>query len=147
MPSHNLLAILQQLKKPLGIQGATPAMTRSDMLKHLGKLDIPDHNGFIHFTETLTAVCNQEAGLPVPICDTTKKLAKATMGAPKLNKLEKPSHNALTNYLVSLLQSRWRGYSMRRNALDGSTDSADGAEPSSTPLGKVKANQVAPGPT
>merc|ERR1719311_1165526 len=43
VPSHNLLAILQQLKKPLGIAGAKPAMTRAEMLKHLGKLDIPDH--------------------------------------------------------------------------------------------------------
>merc|ERR1719484_463017 len=58
VPSHNLLAILQQLKEPLGIQGANPALTRADMLKHLGQLDIPDHSGYIPFVETLTAVSN-----------------------------------------------------------------------------------------
>merc|ERR1719271_2399526 len=43
VPSHNLLAILQE------------------MLKHLGKLDIPDHGGYIHFIETLTAVSHNHA--------------------------------------------------------------------------------------
>merc|ERR1719231_1673875 len=90
VPSHNLLAILQQLKQPLGIAGSTPALTRAEMLKHLGKLDIPDHGGYIHFMETLTAVANFHAGTPLPGNDTTKKLAKATNAAPRLNKLEKP---------------------------------------------------------
>jgi len=159
VPSYNLLAILQQLKEPLGIQGKTPPMSRRDMLKHLGKLDIPDHGGYIHFMETLTAVSNLEAGVPVPVCETTNKMAKMALAVPHLKKLDKPAHNALTNYLVSLLQSRWRGYAMRRKYTDGEENTYTSAadlpadvpqqQPppyEGLPTGKVKANQVAPGP-
>jgi len=159
VPSHNLLAILQQLRKPLGIVGVEPAMTRSEMLKHLGKLDVPDHGGFIHFMETLTAVSHNHAGVPVPLCDTTKKIARLATRVPGISKLEKPAHNALTNYLVSLLQSRWRGYAMRKRYEDddGEYDdagvpelSADHQQPMpddpGVGAGKVKANQVAPAP-
>merc|ERR1740117_2458292 len=45
VPSHNLLAILQQLKQPLGIADCTPALSRAQMLQYLGELDIPDHGG------------------------------------------------------------------------------------------------------
>merc|ERR1719230_268457 len=52
VPSHNLLAILQQLRTPLGMSDKTPALTRAEMLNFLGTLDIPDHGGYIHFMET-----------------------------------------------------------------------------------------------
>jgi len=156
VPSHNLLAILQQLKKPLGIVGIEPALTRSDMLKHLGKLDIPDHGGYIHFIETLTAVSHHHAGVPVPMCDTTRKLQKSMQRVPKMNTLERPAHNALTNYLVSLLQSRWRGYAMRKKysgepGFDENLPELAADVPQPPPGdegsgGKVKANQVAPAP-
>merc|ERR1719484_198494 len=91
VPSHNLLAILQQLRKPLGIVGIEPALSRSEMLKHLGKLDIPDHGGYIHFIETLTAVSHNHAGVPVPLVDTTRKLQKAmTKSMARSRNLEKP---------------------------------------------------------
>ena len=35
-------------------------------------------------------------------------------------------HSALTNYLVSLLQSRWRGYALRKKFTDGWEDAAGG---------------------
>jgi len=156
VPSHNLLAILQQLRKPLGIVGIEPALTRSDMLKHLGKLDIPDHGGYIHFIETLTAVSHYHAGVPVPMCDTTRKLQKSMAKVPKISTLEKPAHNALTNYLVSLLQSRWRGYAMRKKysgepGFDENTPELAADVPQPVPGddaagAKVKANQVAPAP-
>lgn len=155
VPSHNLLAILQQLRKPLGIVGIEPALTRSDMLKHLGKLDIPDHGGYIHFIEALTAVANNHAGVPVPRCDTTLKMQRAMLRVPMVKQLEKPAHNALTNYLVSLLQSRWRGYAMRKKyqgepGYDENMPELAADVPQPVPAGegagKVKANQVAPEP-
>jgi len=134
-------------------------MTRAEMLKHLGKLDIPDHGGYIHFMETLTAVSNAEAGVPVPETPVTRKMAKAIQAVPKLKALDKPAHNALTNYLVSLLQSRWRGYAMRREYAQGGEETYTSAadlpadvpqqQPppyEGLPKSKVKASQVAPGP-
>ena len=141
VPSHNLLAILQQLKEPLGIQGKVPALTRADMLKHLGELDIPDHQGYVHFMEVLTACANKKAGEPLPVCDTTKKLDRSVQAVPKLKALESAQHSALTNYLVSLLQSRFRGFEARKS--DGTA--GNGAELGmGGGLGKVKAGQVAP---
>jgi hypothetical protein len=153
VPSHNLLAILQQLKHPLGIADAQPAMTRTEMLKHLGNLDIPDHGGYIHFLETLTAISHAHAGEPVPVCDTTKKMQKMAANLPNMKRLDamagKPVHNALTNYLVSLLQSRWRGYAMRQK-YDNGTVGGDAAQAPPPPYElappKVKASQVMPEP-
>jgi len=154
VPSHNLLAILQQLRQPLGIANRTPALSRAQMLQFLGELDIPDHGGSIHFLEALTALSHAVCGVPVPKCDATVGLMKTAQKVPKLNSLEKPAHNALTNYLVSLLQSRWRGYAMRKkysdHALgelppDAPPPSAP-APPNDAPEGKVKPNQVAPAP-
>jgi hypothetical protein len=150
VPSHNLLAILQQLRKPLGIADLQPSFTRAQMLQYLGELDIPDHGGQIHFLEALTALSHKVAGVPLPLCDATKGLQKAAQKVPKLSALEKPAHNALTNYLVSLLQSRWRGYAMRKKYSDHTLGDAptDVAQkpPGVDGAGKVKPNQVAPMP-
>jgi len=145
LPSHNLLAILQQLKRPLGIAGSTPALTRAEMLKHLGLLDIPDHGGYIHFMETLTACANHHAGVPVPLCDTTKKMQKQAAKVPHLSRLGQPTHSALTNYLVSLLQSRWRGYAMR-SKYDNEGGEAGAQPPFEAAPQKAKSNQVMPEP-
>ena len=147
VPSHNLLAILQQLHYPLGIHGKTPAFSRAQMLQFLGELDVPDHGGYIHFMETLTAVSHKVCGVPVPVNPTTLRIQRSVQKVPGIQKLERPAHNALTNYLVSLLQSRWRGYAMRKRYSDhpqpgGGDAAADGAGGE----GKVKPNQVAPAP-
>jgi hypothetical protein len=153
VPSHNLLAMLQQLREPLGIQGKTHGpthgspgghLTRADMLKHLGELDIPDHGGYIHFLETLTALSNKHAGCALPLVPTTEKLLKANKQAVLKggSKLDPPKHSALTNYLVSLLQSRWRGYAMRRQG----DEMPASDEPAKIGTVKIKASQVAPLP-
>ena len=151
VPSHNLLAILQQLKQPLGIADCAPPLSRAHMLQYLGELDIPDHGGSVHFLEALTALTHKVCGVPVPQCEATMGLQSAAKKVPKLAGLEKPAHNALTNYLVSLLQSRWRGYAMRKKYSDHALGEAapDGATykaPENDASGKVKANQVAPAP-
>ena len=78
----------------------------------------------------------------LPICETTQKMQKAAQAVPHLRKLDKPAHNALTNYLVSLLQSRWRGYAMRLKVDEGGA--AGGAPPAQQQA--IKQNQVAPAP-
>ena len=54
----------------------------------------------------------------------------------KIKSLDVPANNALTNYLVSLLQSRWRGYAMR---LEYEKNAGMASE-------RVKPTQVAPDP-
>jgi hypothetical protein len=94
-------------------------------------------------------------GVAVPLCDTTRKMQKQMLKMPMVSKLEEPAHNALTNYLVSLLQSRWRGYAMRKKysgepGFDETMPELAADVPQPMPTGeagnKVKGNQVAPQP-
>jgi len=150
IPSHSLLSIIQELKRPLGINDVHPTPSRAEMLKILGNLNVPDHGGFIHFMETLTALSHAVCGCPVPLCDTTKRIYKSVAKTPGLKTMPPATDNALTNYLVSLLQSRWRGYAMRKKY----SDNPDEAPPVPAVLNndedphqsKVKGNQVMPAP-
>ena len=79
--------------------------------------------------------------------DTTNKLAKQASTVPGLKKMAPAEHNALTNYLVSLLQSRYRSWEMRRKYTEeGGANGAPGSADPAGAVGKVKPNQVAPGP-
>ena len=113
MPSYNLVALLQQLKQPLGLSGFVPPLTRAQMLSHLGALQIPDHGGTIHFMETLTALSNNYAGVPLPMNDTTKKLAKRAAVVASIKKLPPTQHSALDGYRLSVLQSRFRAHNLQ----------------------------------
>ena len=55
----------RRLAQPLGFP---PGLTHPEMLRHIGRLNLPDHEGFIHFSQTLTAAANLAAGVPVPLC-------------------------------------------------------------------------------
>merc|ERR1719482_2521550 len=143
-PAHNALAILQQLKQPLGIADSDPPKTRPEMFKLLGTLNIPVHNGAIHFTETLTAFADLQVGVAVPVCEATKRVAKSAAKVPKLNSLDKPTQNVLTEYKVSLLQSRWHAFKLRSRLDGGEVLGGEGDANGSRPRPKVKANQVAP---
>ena len=148
VPSHNLLAILQQLRQPLGIADRHPAFSRAQMLQFLGDLDIPDHKGFIHFMETLTALSHNVCGVAVPLCDTTRKLYKQMQKVPVVQKLDRPAHNALSSYYISILQSRWRSYAMRTQFAESQAGAevrpAGGEDDAAS--GKGKPNQIAPAP-
>jgi hypothetical protein len=169
VPSHNLLAILQQLPAPLGMAGSN--RSHAEMLELLARLDIPDHAGQIHFVETLTAlshnaVCERLTrerqaqrralgleedttsveAVQLPVCATTLKLARQMGRLPTLRRLGEPVHSALNNYLVSLLQSRWRGYAMRKLYSDGPAARREHkrAEPPSPAKRWAKDNRIVP---
>jgi len=112
VPSENLIAILQQLQQPLGFP---PGLTRAELLQHIGTLNLPDHGGYIHFLETLTACANFAAGVPVPVCELTGEVQKTagTMIKKGERRLDGAVHNVLTINLVDLLQGRFRSYLKR----------------------------------
>ena len=126
--SHNLLPLLQSVKPPLGCKGVNPPMTRSGLLRLQGELNIPDHGGYIHFTECLTAISYYVSGVPVlPECAGTKRLQKYIEAVPRIKSLERPAHNSLTNYLVSMLGARYRAYVAAEAR--GGTSTRGGAAP------------------
>ena len=74
------------------------------MLKLVQKMNLPDHNGQIHFNETLTCLCAfvaDEKGLmvPVPECEVVLKVQREQAKVPNLTGLEHASHNTYTNYV------------------------------------------------
>mmetsp|Transcript_10830 Transcript_10830/g.25850 ORF Transcript_10830/g.25850 Transcript_10830/m.25850 type:complete len:553 (+) Transcript_10830:3459-5117(+) len=111
--SHHLLPIIAQLSTPLGLGGKKPAASRAQLLKLMRKIDVPDHNGEIHFMETMTAIANSLVGVPLPLCDETRKIAREA-DKVAVNNIARVSnvaeHSAWTSYLVSLLQHRYRNY-------------------------------------
>ena len=80
-----------------GIAGAQPALTDEDALKHLGKLDIPDHGGYALFHEVLLAAVHVhgERGVQVPMCDCVMELARSLeeRTAASAAKLPPPAHD------------------------------------------------------
>jgi hypothetical protein len=132
IPAHNLLPLLQSVGPPLGYRGLEPAPTRVQVLKLLGELNIPDHGGYVHFTECLTAISYHVLGhVQLPECDTTTRLKRTVGLTPNIRKLETPTHNSLTNYLVSLLGTRVRAY-LETHGPDA--DGPDGAAPPAVPM-------------
>jgi hypothetical protein len=110
-PSHNVLAILSQTPTPLGVAGQEPPVTRVQMLRILQELNLPDHQGYIHFNETLTHLAARRAATPVPDVAVVRELAK--MSDRVHQRLEYASHNAYTNYVIALLQARFREHDSR----------------------------------
>jgi len=145
-PAHNALAILQQLKQPLGIADSDTPKTRAQMFSLLRQLDIPVHEGKIHFMETLMAFANHSVGVPVPVCAATTKVAKSASKVPKLNGFEPPTHSVLSDYYASLLQARWHAFKVREGIEDlpGEGGDYDGDGASRQKGQKIKPNQVAP---
>jgi len=152
IPSHSLLVILQQLREPLGVLRRDAdgrwekTQTRGEMLQLLARLDIPDHDGQIHFLEVLTALAHNNCGTALPVCTTTKQLQKSVAKRPGLKHLRKPVANALTSYLITSMQTRYRGYAGETAAPGGYSSGADSPVQNLpvTSSTKIKPNQVAP---
>ena len=116
--AHNILAIISQLNPPLGVKGVSPPPTRTDLLRQVQRLNLPDHNGQIHFNETLTHLSKvaqeRDTGeIRLPDVDAVRKIAKLSEGIPGLKTLEGAQHNTYTNYVLALLQTRFRAYRER----------------------------------
>lgn len=81
IPSYQLLPLVSQLSHPLGLGGRKPAASRAQLLRFMRNIDVPDHDGEIHFTETIAAVANSVCGVPLPLCDETKKIVRPAVPA------------------------------------------------------------------
>merc|ERR1711871_1636418 len=95
-----------------------PAPTRSALLREVQRLNLPDHNGQIHFNETLTHLSKmaqeRERGeIRLPDVDAVRRIAKLSEHIPGLNKLDGAAHNTYTYYVLALLQARFREYRER----------------------------------
>jgi len=151
--TSDIMPLLQHLSPPLGVR--EQKKSRKEMLAFLEELQIPDHHGRAHFAEVLTSLSYHECGVPVPVCDTTKRLTKALAKSPHLTKLPETEHDALSAYLVSLMQARVRAYHARMNGdqapvqsvygggggKDGGATKEAAAEGNRT---KVRSNKVVP---
>lgn len=127
-PSYNLAAIVQQLKPPLGTLGREPPPTRTELLRLLQRLNVPDRDGCIHFHETLTAMSAAEVGCAVPDCDSARALQRKAVALPELRRLEKARHSTHTTYVITLLQTRARNFLTRAGVVDLMADQVQTAK-------------------
>lgn len=74
--SYHLLSILMQLSAPFGLAGRKPAPSRAQLLRLVRRIDVPDRNGEIHFMETMVAIAHAQVGVPLPLCDETRKIVR-----------------------------------------------------------------------
>lgn len=90
--SHQLLPIIAQISAPLGLGGKKPAASRAQLLKLMRRIDVPDHNGEIHFMETITAIANSLVGVPLPLCNEIRKIVRAAfLALPPFLRISQPS--------------------------------------------------------
>jgi hypothetical protein len=128
IPSHSLFAVLRSLSKPLGKMnlghnGYVEGTLRAEMLNWMSELDIPDHDGVVHFMEVLTALSYHVSGTPLPLNETTKRVSRSVELAGKRKRLASSgkttnghSHDVATNYIAERLQQRWRGCAASRHS-------------------------------
>mmetsp|Transcript_19340 Transcript_19340/g.63041 ORF Transcript_19340/g.63041 Transcript_19340/m.63041 type:complete len:1899 (-) Transcript_19340:223-5919(-) len=122
IPSHSLFAVLQSLSKPLGKMnlghnGYVEGTSRAELLNWMAELDIPDHDGVVHFMEVLTALSYHVSGTPLPLNETTKRISRSVEELVKKKRLVRSGsaanglfHDVATNYIAERLQQRWRGH-------------------------------------
>lgn len=122
IPSHSLFALLQSLSKPLGKMthgnGYVEGPSRAELLRWMSELDIPDHNGVVHFTDVLTALSYHVSGTPLPLNETTRKVSRSLEELARKRRphgntsigREAGKHDVATNYIAERLQRRWRGH-------------------------------------
>lgn len=67
---------------PLGFGGKKPAVSRAQLLRLMRRIDLPDNDGRIHFMQTVTAITHAQIGVPLPLCDLTRKMVRATSAHP-----------------------------------------------------------------
>ena len=109
--SYNLVPLLLAVKQPLGVKGVQMQRSRHQLLRLQSALNIPDHAGFIHFTEVLNALSYHASGhVLLPACDVTKRLARSVNQTKRITHIEPAMHNTLTNKVLEFLIARFRQY-------------------------------------
>ena len=67
IPVEKLPVFLQKLPAPLGLFDVANPPTRSEVFARMGELQIPNHEGEVHFHKILLAIVNRLCGVNLPV--------------------------------------------------------------------------------
>ena len=71
LPTKHLVALLRELKAPMGFKDALHPPTAGEVLQRVKELNVPDRNGFVAFHDLLQAFARHSVGeAPLPPADT-----------------------------------------------------------------------------
>jgi hypothetical protein len=123
--ASKLQFIVQALEPPLGILGMEKKRGKSDTQQIIMSVDIPNHDGNIHFLETLHALAGRIAGTELPEDEEVKIRGKIADRLPTFNENGKvPKYTAAHYHAALYVQAAVRGFLARyemRNKLATST--------------------------
>jgi len=109
----NLEQIVQTIEPPLGCQGVPPNVAKQETQKIIMSVDIPNHDGKIHFLETLHALAGRIAGTELPAHAEVKVTNKIQKQLPTLRSGKVPQYTAAHYYAAMYVQAAVRGFLAR----------------------------------
>mmetsp|Transcript_3119 Transcript_3119/g.7221 ORF Transcript_3119/g.7221 Transcript_3119/m.7221 type:complete len:1718 (+) Transcript_3119:685-5838(+) len=124
--ASKLQLIVQALAPPLGINGLDRRRGKSDTQTIIMSVDIPNHDGNIHFLETLHALAGRIAGTELPEDEEVKIRGKIADRLPTFTEGGSvPKYTAAHYHAALYVQAAVRGFLARyqmRNKLAGQSD-------------------------
>jgi len=113
IPASKLQLIVSELDPPLGIAGAGKR-GKTDIQQIIMSVDIPNHDGTIHFLETLHALAGRIAGTELPEDEEVKIRGKIADRLPTFNEGGSvPKYTAAHYHAALYVQAAVRGFLAR----------------------------------
>mmetsp|Transcript_58370 Transcript_58370/g.186060 ORF Transcript_58370/g.186060 Transcript_58370/m.186060 type:complete len:1610 (+) Transcript_58370:485-5314(+) len=116
MPASKLNTLLSGLPPPLGVQGKNA--TKQEIQHIIMEVDIPEHQGKIHFLETLHALAGREASAELP--EEEENAINRTLAdrLPPVGEGGGPKYTAAHFHAAQYVQAAVRGYLARAEYLE-----------------------------
>jgi len=112
--ASKLQLVVQALDPPLGIMGLDRRRGKSDTQQIIMSVDIPNHDGSIHFLETLHALAGRIAGTELPEDEEVKIRGKIADRLPTLDVAgHVPKYTAAHYHAALYVQAAVRGFLAR----------------------------------
>ena len=111
--ASKLQLLVQALDPPLGILGLDKKRAKSDIQQIIMSVDIPNHDGSIHFLETLHALAGRIAGTELPEDEEAKIRGKIADRLPTFSDGNVPKYTAAHYHAALYVQAAVRGFLAR----------------------------------
>ena len=112
MPASKLQYLIKELEEPLGIRGMT-GKGKAEIQHIIMSVDIPEHEGKIHFLETLHALAGRIAGTVLPQDEEEKIRGKIADRLPSFKASVLPKYTAAHFHAALYVQAAVRGFLAR----------------------------------
>ncbi|KAK3250718.1 Caveolin-2 [Cymbomonas tetramitiformis] len=124
IPANKLFQVIGNLEHPFGVRGK-PDFSKADIQNIIMSIDIPNHNGRVHFYETVHALAGRVAGIDVPEEEEMKIRGKIREKLPVFaDAASIPKYTAAHYHAALYVQAAVRGFLARYHMRE--TETKDG---------------------